>query len=322
MTKVTDRQVPVGKRIRLQRLITQGSGACIVVALDHGMTSPKFLDGLRDTPSRITEAIDGGATALMLSRGSAAAYCNSFAGRIGFALMLTASAACNPGGPLIAPIGSVEEAGRLGADAVVVYVALNGADEREMIGYLSHVGEMCEASGMPLIAEAEFPNAYAERDNLDTRFGIDYLTRNARLCAEMGADIVKVNWSGHQASFASIIEACDRPVIVAGGPLLPDDVFLDRMVSARAAGAIGCSVGRNVFEHQNPRAMTRALARIFTESWTAADALEELKASPKAGTAGDGASRSQVRHPDGAHTTISGPRAEPTPVSGSVDRGR
>lgn len=279
MTKIVDRHVSVGKAIRLRRLIDAESGACIVVAMDHGMTSPRFLEGLRDTASRITEAIGGGATALMLSRGSAEAYCHTFAGKTGFALMLTASAACHPDGPRIAPIGSVEEATRLGADAVVVYVALNGSDEREMVSYVSSVGEACSAFGVPLIAEAEFPNAYAELESLDTELGTEYLTRNARLCAELGADIVKVNWSGDQESFASIIEACDRPVIVAGGPLLPDDVFLDRMASARSAGAIGCSVGRNVFQHPDPTAMTRALSRIFKQSWTAHDALSELNSS-------------------------------------------
>ena len=314
MTKIADRHASVGKAIRLQRLVDAESGACIVVALDHGMTSPRFLEGLRDTASRISEAIGGGATALMLSRGSAAAYCHTFAGRAGFALMLTASAACHPDGPRIAPIGSVDEAARLGADAVVVYVALNGADEREMISYVSSVGEACSAAGVPLIAEAEFPNAYVERESLDTELGTEYLTRNARLCAELGADIVKVNWSGDEESFASIIEACDRPVIVAGGPLLPDDVFLDRMASARSAGAIGCSVGRNVFEHPNSLAMTRALSRIFKQSWTAHDALSELKTSVS--DRGDGRAGS----PSGVAASR-GQLAASTPGAGEAERG-
>jgi DhnA family fructose-bisphosphate aldolase class Ia len=290
---------PVGTRLRLRRLIEPRYGSCIIVALDHGMTSPRFLDGLVDTRSRIEEAIEGGANVLMLSRGTATWHWESLAGRASLALMLTASAADRPSGPQVTAIGSVEEALRLGADAVVVYVALAGDDEPEMIRYLSQIGESCQRLGMPLIAEAEFPNAYARRESVDDSLGVEYLRRNARLCAEMGADIVKVNWSGDQRSFASIVAACERPVVLAGGPVIDDGQLLERMAAARDAGAIGCSVGRNVFEHRHPAAMTRALSAIFRTGSSAADALENLRAemASMATNRADGASagKEQVR---------------------------
>ena len=270
-----------GKRIRLRRLLDSETGSCRIVALDHGMTSPNFLGGLTDTPSRVRESVAGGANVLMLGRGIAALCWESFAGKASLALMLTASAAGRPGGASITPIGSVEEALRIGADAVVVYVALGGDDEPNMIRYLSSVGEACDSFGMPLIAEAEFPNAYASRDSVDNSFGPGYLRRNARLCTELGADIVKVNWSGDQESFASIVSACGRPVVLAGGPVLGDKELLERMELARDAGAIGYSVGRNVFEHRNPEAMTRALSGIFRSGFSAAEAVEQLKIDTK-----------------------------------------
>ena len=159
----------------------------------------------------------------------------------------------------------------------MVYVALSGEDEPDMIRYLSAVGETCDSLGIPLIAEAEFPNAYASRDSVDSRFGPSYLRRNARLCAELGADIVKVNWSGDQASFASVVSACGRPVVLAGGPVLADGELLSRMELARDAGAIGYSVGRNIFEHSHPEAMTRALTSIFRSGASATAALKQLQ---------------------------------------------
>src|SRR5207237_1362889 len=83
---------------------------------------------------------------------------------------------------------------------------------------------------------------------------------NARLCSELGADIVKVNWSGDQRSFGEIVRAADAPVVVAGGTVVSDAELLARMEQAREVGAIGCSVGRNIFQHEHPEAMTRALA--------------------------------------------------------------
>jgi DhnA family fructose-bisphosphate aldolase class Ia len=130
---------------------------------------------------------------------------------------------------------------------------------------------------MPLIAEAEYPNAYQSLDQMNQELGVDYLKRNARLCAELGADMVKVNWSGDQKSFGEIIRACNKPVVLAGGSRISDGELLTRMQLARDVGGIGCSVGRNVFQHQNPQAMTAAISRIFRDKWPAKQALEELQ---------------------------------------------
>jgi fructose-bisphosphate aldolase / 2-amino-3,7-dideoxy-D-threo-hept-6-ulosonate synthase len=266
-----------GKRIRLNRLIQTETNTCLICAIDHGMTSPVFLDGLYDTPARVHEAIAGGANVLMLGRGVAGDTAQFFRRDTSLALMLTASAAGRPGGAVITPIGSVEEALRLGADAVVVYVALAGDNEAEAITYLSQVGETCERLGMPFIAEAEYPNAYQSLTSMAETFGAEYLLRNARLCAEMGADIVKVNWSGDQKSFGDIVRACARPVVLAGGSLISDEELLGRMEQAREVGAVGCSVGRNIFQHQKPEAITRAISRVFRDHWPAAQALQELQ---------------------------------------------
>lgn len=270
-----------GKKIRMRRLIQAETNTCLIVAIDHGMTSPIFLDGLYDTGSRVRESIEGGANVLMLSRGTVKNYVGHFHRDTSLALMLTASAAGRPGGAIITPIGSVEESLRIGADAVVIYVALAGDNEPEAITYLSEVGEACEELGMPLIAEAEYPNAYQSLDKMTQSLGVDYLKRNARLCAELGADIVKVNWSGDQKSFGDIIRACDRPVVLAGGSLISDEELLGRMQMAREAGAVGCSVGRNVFQHKNPQAITEAISRVFRDKWTAKQALEELGSKVK-----------------------------------------
>lgn len=265
-----------GKKIRLNRLIQTETNSCLIVAIDHGMTSPIFLNGLFDTASRIKESIEGGANVLMLGRGVVKDNVGFFKRDTSLALMLTASAAGRPGGAVITPIGSVEEALRIGADAVVVYVALAGDNEPEMISYLSEVGESCELLGMPFIAEAEYPNAYQSLDKMGQTLGPEYLKRNARLCAEMGADIVKVNWSGDRKSFEEVVKACNRPVVLAGGSLISDKELLTRMEMARDAGAVGCSVGRNVFQHKTPKGITNAISRIFRDKWSTKQAIEEL----------------------------------------------
>ena len=81
---------------------------------------------------------------------------------------------------------------------------------------------------MPFIAEAEFPTTYASVEALKQQYGFEYLRRNVRLCAELGADIVKTNWPGDAESFAKLVEAANGiPVVLAGGSRLEDKELLE-----------------------------------------------------------------------------------------------
>jgi fructose-bisphosphate aldolase / 2-amino-3,7-dideoxy-D-threo-hept-6-ulosonate synthase len=270
----------LGKRIRLKRVIDE-AGVSIICALDHGMTSPEFLDPLADVRARTEEAVSGGANVLMLSKGMARFAEPAFRPNTALALLLSASAQPGLGRPEVVAAAEVEEAARLGADAVVLFVALGGEDEAAMIERLAEVGEACEREGMPFIAEAEFPTTYAAVEDLAAEYGFEYLRRNVRLCAELGADIVKTNWPGDGERFAALVAAGGGvPLVLAGGSRITDEELIARMEAAVAAGAIGCSVGRNIFMHARPEAITRALARVIRERWAAEEALAELAGVP------------------------------------------
>jgi fructose-bisphosphate aldolase/2-amino-3,7-dideoxy-D-threo-hept-6-ulosonate synthase len=267
----------VGKAMRLKRVI-DADGVSVICALDHGMTSPTFLEPLSDITARTQEAVTGGANVIMMSKGMIRIANDGFAPTTSLALLLSASA--NPDGdrPEIVQIAEVEEALTLGADAVVLFTALGGETESGMIDILSAVGRECALLGMPFIAEAEFPTTYATVEELKQQYGFEYLRRNVRLCAELGADIVKTNWPGDQEQFGKCVEAANGvPVVLAGGSRLEDAELLRRMEQAVAAGAIGCSVGRNIFMHADPEAMTRALSRVIRERWTADKAMDALQ---------------------------------------------
>ncbi len=266
----------LGKRLRMKRLINQRTGRSIIFAIDHGMTSPRMLEGIEDTRARVREAIAGGANVVMLSRNFAKIVAEEFRPETSLALLLTASAAICPKPLRVVPIGGVEEALRLGADAVVAFVALGGENDPEMIKFVGQVGEACERLGMPFIAEAEYPTTYQPLDSLKEDYGVDYLKYSSRLCAELGADIVKTNWTGDVESFRELVKSTSVPVVVAGGSPVSDEELLHRVADAIEAGAIGCSVGRNIFQHRNPQAITRAIVRVVGEGWTPEEALQEL----------------------------------------------
>jgi fructose-bisphosphate aldolase / 2-amino-3,7-dideoxy-D-threo-hept-6-ulosonate synthase len=267
----------VGKAMRLKRVIDP-KGVSVICALDHGMTSPAFLEPLSDIAARTAEAVRGGANVIMMSRGMIRVAEPAFSPTTSLALLLSASA--NPDGtrPAVVQVAEVEEAARLGADAVVLFTALNGDSEPGMIRTLAGVGRECASLGMPLIAEAEYPTTYASVEELTSQYGFDYLQRNVRLCAELGADIVKTNWPGDGELFGRLVAAANGiPVVLAGGSRLKDHELLGRMEAAMAVGAIGCSVGRNIFMHASPEAITRALCRVIRDRWTADKAAQALE---------------------------------------------
>ena len=105
----------------------------MICALDHGMTSPTFLEPLADITARAAETVAGGANVIMMSKGMIRIAEPAFSPTTSLALLLSASA--EPGGaqPEIVQIAEVEEAVRLGADAVVLFAALGGDTEAGMI---------------------------------------------------------------------------------------------------------------------------------------------------------------------------------------------
>src|SRR6184192_3238336 len=263
--------------MRMKRVIDQ-AGVSVICALDHGMTSPQFLEPLADIATRTAEAVAGGANVIMMSKGMVRLAEPSFAPTTSLALLLSASGNPEQGEPEIVQVAEVEEAARLGADAVVLFTALGGHNEPGMVRILAGVGRACEAQGIPFIAEAEFPTTYASVDELKQRYGFEYLRRNVRLCGELGADIIKTNWPGDEKSFAKLVEAANGiPVVLAGGSRLEDAELLRRMELAMTAGAIGCSVGRNIFMHSSPEAITRALSSVIRERWPATRAMSALQ---------------------------------------------
>src|SRR2546428_12736650 len=255
----------LGKSMRLKRVIDQ-SGGSVICALDHGMTAPTFLEPLSDIEQRTREAFTGGAKFILMSRGMIRYAVDAFSPMTSLALLLSASA--NPGEarPAVIQIAQVEEASRLGADAVVLFTALGGENEPAMIRILSEVGRESALLGVPLIAEAEFPTTYASVEELSERYGFEYLRRSVRLCAELGADIVKTNWPCDEDAFGKLVRAVNGvPVVLAGGSRVEDAEPLRRMECAMQGGAIGWSAGWDIFMHRSPEAITQALSHAIRE---------------------------------------------------------
>ena len=166
-------------------------------------------------------------------------------------------------------MGTVEEGIKHGADCVSVHVNLGDPNERLMLADLGRVAEACDNWHIPLLAMM-----YARGPQIKNGFDKDVVAHCARVGVELGADIVKVPYTGDVDSFSEVISSCCVPVVIAGGERMESTRQILQMVadSVKAGGA-GISVGRNVFQHPNRVALVKALHAIVHENASVSQAM-------------------------------------------------
>ena len=98
----------------------------------------------------------------------------------------------------------------------------------------------------------------------------------ARVGAELGADIIKCPYTGSMESFEEVVKGCPVPVVIAGGSKLSDKETLNMIEGAMKAGAAGLSMGRNIFQHENPELFVRVVCEMVHRGVSAKEAFKML----------------------------------------------
>lgn len=282
----------LGKRTRLRRLLYDhgpGGGTLLVLPIDQGLEhgpadffgNPPALD-----PSYQFElARQGNFSAIALHIGLAKKYFHEYAGDVPLILKLNGKTNIpSDGQPFSGLTGSVEDAVRLGADAVgyTLYVG-SAAQDRDFVQF-SQVRDAADRFGMPVIVWA-YPRGEAveKKGGKESLYAVDYA---ARVALELGADIVKVNYPvpsekdrdspapynslhlSHFQMFRKVVESAGRSlVLVSGGEKVDDHDLLEKVRSSMDAGATGIIFGRNLWQRPMAEALhlTRQLHSIFGE---------------------------------------------------------
>ena len=258
----------LGKQIRMAKLLAKGRMLCI--PMDHGVSigPVKGLDSIHDTISRIEK---GGATAILVHKGIIRSL--QHPPRMGIIMHLSGSTNLGPSPNRKKLVGGVQEAIRLGADAVSIHINIGCKEEPEMLSDLGAVADECDVWSMPLVAMM-----YPRGENIKNPNDPVTVAHVARVGAELGADIVKTVYTGDAESFQMVVRGCPAPVVIAGGPKSETDRdVLEMAEGAMKAGAIGVTFGRNVFQHQDPMAIVKALHAIVMNGASVEEALEALK---------------------------------------------
>jgi class I fructose-bisphosphate aldolase len=270
---------------RLNRLFA-ADGRCFDVAVDHGFFGEvSFLAGIEDMARTVSTLVEAGPDAIQLSPGQASLL-QSTPGRDKPALVLRTDVAnlygAAPPRRLFSHVveAAVERSLVLDAACVVVNLFLL-PDEPELheqcIRNVSALRAACEPVGMPLMVEPLAMKPGERGYGVDG--DVDKIVPLVRQAVELGADVIKADPTDDPEDYPRVVESAGRrPVLVRGGGRVSDDEILRRTEAIMRQGAAGIVYGRNVVQHQDPRAMTRALMAMVHDGVSAEEAGEQLRA--------------------------------------------
>lgn len=267
-----------GKKARLHRILFEHglrNGTAIFLPYDQGlehgprdfMANPQASD-----PSYIARlAAEGGFNGIAIQIGLAEKFYWDFAGEVPLVLKLNGKTDIPPDDEALSPVNaSVEEAVRLGADAVGYTLYVGTPAQPADFEQYRRVRAAAERFGMPLIVWA-YPrgSAIEAKGGKNSFYAVDYA---ARVASELGADVVKVNFphpekrsnvkseydidvTSQQAIDAVVRSANRTLLLVSGGTKAGDDAMLDKARQSMEAGATGLIFGRNVWQRDHDESL-------------------------------------------------------------------
>ena len=281
-----------GKMTRLKRLLYTygpGGGTLLVLPIDQGLEhgpidffpNPDALD----PQYQYDLAREGHFSAIALHIGLAEKYFHEYAGDVPLILKLNGKTTIPSDTQAFSPLtGTVEDAVRLGADAVgyTVYVG-SPAQDRDFLQFLE-VRKEAQRLGMPVIVWA-YPRgeAISKKGGKESLYAVDYA---ARVAHELGADVVKLNYPvasekdaespapyntlhlSPMEAFRKVVQSAGRSlVLVSGGEKIGDEALMSKVRSSMDAGATGIIFGRNLWQRPKAEALrlTRDMHAIFRE---------------------------------------------------------
>jgi class I fructose-bisphosphate aldolase len=259
----------VGKTIRLNRIFKE-DGKAVMIAINHGLGMGP-VKGIEEMSEILEKILPESPDSLTIHKGMALRFCDQFAGRV--PLVLKATNITRFFGPDETPVATVDEAIKLGADAIAVGISLCDPLERESVQHASKIIAAAEKVGMPTVAHS-YPNG--EFITNDERYNLENVGYATRLALELGIDIIKTFWTGSQETFARIVELGSPAKVVISGGAKSNTLreCFDMTWQGIQAGAAGITYGRNVWQHEYPAAVMRGLTAIVHKGASVNEALE------------------------------------------------
>ena len=284
--------LPTGKKARLHRLMYEhgpGNGKMLFLPIDQGLehgpidffVNPPALD----PEFQLKLALEGNYSGIVFHIGLATKYMTKYAGKVPLVLKINGKTNIPSDAQPFSPLdATVEDAVRLGADAIGYTLYVGSPRQDEDFLQLNHVREDCEKYGMPLIIWG-YPRGEAmkAKGGIESLYAIDYA---ARLPLELGADVVKLNVPehekispdqpkpynelnlGYEGVIRKVVASAGKALVLfSGGSKLGDDDLLTKARMAMENGATGLIFGRNMWQRPMDEALaiTEKITKIMKE---------------------------------------------------------
>ncbi|MTH62336.1 class I fructose-bisphosphate aldolase [Paracoccus litorisediminis] len=259
-------------KARMNRMFT--NGRCLDVALDHGVCNePGFLLGLENMPGVVDALIRARPDAIQMAYGQSDLL-QSRPEKDKPALVMR----IDMGNPYNAQrhrvmwsmLQNVDEPiiGALEMDAACVVVNLFMLPDepelfRQCVENISRVRAACHCYGMPLMIEPLVMLPNDVRGGYQVDGDAEKIVTLVRLASEMGADIIKADPTDNPEDFHRVVETARVPVLVRGGGKEDLRAVMDKSARLMRQGAHGLVYGRNIYQHDNPKAIVAALMAII-----------------------------------------------------------
>ncbi|MEZ5592269.1 MAG: fructose-bisphosphate aldolase [Gammaproteobacteria bacterium] len=263
----------IGKQIRLGRMFSNNTGRAICLAFDHGMMLGP-IQGFEDPGRIIDYALEAELDGIILTPGMLSKFADRFSSKQAPSVILRLDQTSMWRAPeqlgyqhnhnrLIA---SVEDAVALGVDAVITYLFVGHLDstiEAENFEIYASVAAQCRKLGILHVVET----MAARNGQADNVFDPRYVAMHTRIGSELGADIIKTDWSGDTDSFSRIVNSTQAPILVAGGASIGNDNEVLQLASdVVSSGAAGILFGRNIVQSSKPLQLMRALRAVVHDN--------------------------------------------------------
>lgn len=255
-------------KARMNRMFT--NGGCLDVAIDHGVCNePSFMVGLEDMPGVMDTLIGAKPDAIQCAYGQADLL-QSRPEKDKPALVMR----IDMGNPyndqrhrvMWSMLQNAEDpiVGALEMDAAAVVVNLFMLPDepelfRQCVANIATVRAACETYGMPLMIEPLVMLPNDVRGGYQVDGNAEKIVTLTRLASEMGADIIKADPTENPEDFHRVVQAARVPVLVRGGGKEDLKTVLMKSAALMAQGAKGMVYGRNIYQHDNPKAVVAAL---------------------------------------------------------------
>ena len=265
----------LGKEVRMSRLVNPKSNKMMAITVDHATSrgiAP--LTGLHHVQDTIDKIILGRPDAMTLTKGIAEHCMWNHAGEVAMLMKISNYSPVAPTKDTI--FGTVDEAIRMGADAVSMGCMTLGDFQGEQFEAIGRVSEECMRKGMPLIGHV-YPKGESVKPEDRTAWeNIAYCVRSA---CELGMDIIKTTYTGDPESMAKVVATVPstfRIVIQGGDACKTLDDSLQMTRDAMDCGVGGVTMGRFVWDYKDVTALVIALRYIIHEGYSVKEAKELL----------------------------------------------